>query len=54
MQIFVDHIGYVLATLLAGMMIGWKTYPAYQRLVARLRGEDAAAERDTVRRDNRR
>jgi hypothetical protein len=40
MDIFLDHIGYIGITLLAGMAIGWKTYPMYRRLIARLHGED--------------
>lgn len=40
MQIFLDHIGYIGITLLAGVAIGWRTYPSYRRLIARLRGED--------------
>lgn len=51
MQIFLDHIGYIGITLLAGMAIGWKTYPAYRRLIARLRGEDRAEVRIPVERD---
>ena len=40
MQVFLDHIGYVGITLLAGVLIGWKTYPMYDRLIKRLRSED--------------
>jgi hypothetical protein len=40
MQILIDHISYVLATLLAGVLIGWSTYPAYARLRRRLTGDD--------------
>jgi hypothetical protein len=48
MQVLVNHISYVLMTLLAGVVIGWKTYPAYSAFLSRLRGEDERA-RETVR-----
>lgn len=44
MQILIDHISYILITLLAGMAIGWKTFPLYRRLMARL-GVDVDTER---------
>ncbi|MFW6329919.1 MAG: hypothetical protein ACOC28_07445 [Alkalispirochaetaceae bacterium] len=40
MELFINHIGYIGITLLAGMAIGWSTYPFYRALIGRLRGED--------------
>ena len=50
MQVFIDHISYVLITLLAGVAIGWKTYPAYRRFLDRLHGTARRAEPIRVRR----
>jgi hypothetical protein len=50
MQIFLDHIGYIGITLLAGMAIGWKTYPLYRALIDRIHGVDRAYQREDVRR----
>ena len=50
MQVFINHISYVLVTLLAGVAIGWKTYPAYRRLLDRLHGTDRREEPIRVRR----
>lgn len=45
MEVFINHIGYIGITLLAGMAIGWKTYPLYRAMISRLRGEDRARQR---------
>ncbi len=37
MQTLLNHIGYIGITLLAGMALGWKTYPLYRAFVERLR-----------------
>jgi hypothetical protein len=37
MQTLINHIGYIGITLLAGMALGWKTYPLYRAFIARLR-----------------
>ncbi|MEX2445242.1 MAG: hypothetical protein WD492_16715 [Alkalispirochaeta sp.] len=50
MQVFIDHISYVLITLLAGVAIGWKTYPTYRRFLDHLHGTDRRAEPIRVRR----
>jgi len=50
MQIFLDHIGYIGITLLAGMAIGWKTYPLYRALMDRIHGTDRGYRREEVRR----
>lgn len=39
MQLFINHIGYIGITLLAGMAIGWSTHAWFLRMRARLRGE---------------
>jgi hypothetical protein len=39
MQLFMNHIGYIGITLLAGMAIGWSTHSWFIRMRARLRGE---------------
>ena len=49
MQIFINHIGYVLMTLAVGVIIGWSTYPALHRVRSRVR-ERAAVDRNTARR----
>jgi hypothetical protein len=54
MQILIDHISYVLATLLAGVLIGWSTYPAYARLRQRLSGDEPATAPVRVRTEDRR
>lgn len=40
METFFNHIGYIGITLLAGMAIGWKTYPLYRTILGRIRGDD--------------
>ena len=45
MDILINHIGYIGVTLLAGMAIGWKTYPLYRAFLSHLRGEDRVKQR---------
>jgi hypothetical protein len=40
MQTLLNHVGYIGITLLAGMAIGWKTYPLYRALMNRIHGTD--------------
>lgn len=51
MQILVDHIGYILMTLAVGVIIGWRTYPALERVRNRTRKESVRA---TARHDEQR
>ena len=37
MQILINHIGYILMTLAVGVVIGWSTYPALNRMSIRVR-----------------